>query len=79
MVVILHGLQWPDPQGTVLEPLLFLLYINDITRNVKSSIHLFANDCILSMIVSYYSDLLTLSAHGQTHGRCISILSNVIS
>jgi len=47
MVVILHGLQWPDPQGTVLEPLLFLLYINDITRNVKSSIHLFANDCIL--------------------------------
>jgi len=35
------------PQGTVLEPLLFFLYINDITHIIQSSIGLFADDCIL--------------------------------
>jgi len=35
------------PQGTVLGPLLFLLYINDITDNVSSENRLFADDCIL--------------------------------
>ena len=35
------------PQGTVLGPLMFLLYINDITDKVSSTLHLFADDCIL--------------------------------
>src|SRR5208282_2186072 len=35
------------PQRTVLGPLLFLLYINDITCNIQSTIRLFADDCIL--------------------------------
>ena len=34
------------PQGTVLGPLLFSLYINDITSNIESEIRLFAHDCI---------------------------------
>jgi len=34
-------------QGTVLGSLMFLLYINDIANEVSSSIHLFADDCIL--------------------------------
>jgi len=33
------------PQVTVLGPLLFLLYINDITGNIQSNIRLFADDC----------------------------------
>ena len=32
------------PQGTVLGPLLFLIFINDITENVSSPIRLFADD-----------------------------------
>ena len=35
------------PQGSVLGPLLFLAYVNDIWRNVESHIGLFADDCIL--------------------------------
>ena len=34
-------------RGTVLGPLLFLLYINDIDTDVTSEIRLFADDCIL--------------------------------
>ena len=35
------------PQGTVLGPLLFLTYINDITNDIKGQIRLFAGDALL--------------------------------
>ena len=35
------------PQGFVLGPIRFLLYINDINENVQSSIRLFADDSII--------------------------------
>ena len=34
------------PQGTVLGPLLFSLYINDISSDTESEIRLFADDCV---------------------------------
>ena len=34
------------PQGTVLGPLLFSLYINNITSDTESEIRLFADDCV---------------------------------
>ena len=35
------------PQGTVLGPILFLVYINDIVDGLRSSTNLFADDCAL--------------------------------
>ena len=39
------------PQGSVLGPLMFLVYINDITTVVQTSIRLFADDTILHVYV----------------------------
>ncbi len=48
------------PQGTVLGPLLFLLYINDIADNLTSEIRLFADDCILYRQINSISDCSNL-------------------
>ena len=39
------------PQGTVLGPLMFLIYINDIRSGVSSNLRLFADDCILYRVI----------------------------
>ena len=35
------------PEGSVLGPLLFLIYINDLEGNIKSNIKFFADDTML--------------------------------
>ena len=48
------------PQGTVLGPVLFLLFINDIATDISSSIRLFADDCVLYRAITSVQDHLTL-------------------
>ena len=48
------------PQGTVLGPLLFLIYVNDIASGVSSSIRLFADDCILYRTIKCEADSIIL-------------------
>ena len=49
------------PQGTVLGPLMFLLYINDINKNITSSkLGLFADDCVIYKTIYSKDDSIAL-------------------
>ena len=48
------------PQGTVLGPLLFLVYINDISECITSEIRLFADDLIVYKKINSSEDCLIL-------------------
>ena len=48
------------PQGTVLGPLLFSLYINDISTDIESEVRLFADDCVCYGEIKEKEDILKL-------------------
>ena len=67
--VVLNGVKsdWAPvlsgvPQGTVLGPLLFSLYINDISSDIESEIKLFADDCVCYREIKDEEDIMKLQS-----------------
>ena len=65
--VVVDGYNSPEvpvlsgvPQGTVLCPLLFLLYINDLGENCTSRMRLFADDTLIYSTIESYNDAAKL-------------------
>ena len=57
------------PQGSVLGPVLFLIFINDLPDNIRSSVHLFADDCVLYRNKHSLQDCLTLQEDLTSFGQ----------
>jgi hypothetical protein len=54
------------PQGTVLGPLLFLVYLNDLPDNISSEVRLFADDCVLYRQITSNIDINQLQTDLDT-------------
>jgi len=55
-------------QGSVLGPLLFLVYINDIWRNIDLCIRLFVDDCIIYRKITNKNDIEVAEGSGHLGG-----------
>jgi hypothetical protein len=55
-------------QGSVLGPLLFLAYTNDIWRNSESAIRLFADDCVIYRKIINNEDRKVAERSGKAGG-----------
>ena len=67
------------PQGTVLAPLLFLYFFNDITKDISSSIKLYADDVLIYRCIDsdddckiLQRDLLILENWAHKWNMCFS-------
>ena len=85
-IIIINYSSWGDvtcgiPQGSVLGPMLFICYINDMPSSVLSSIYLFADDAKLYRNIAsdddpHSSTTFSNWTNGQRNGRALRFNSN---
>ena len=59
-VSLWHNVTSGIPQGSVLGPVLFLLYINDVPDNVASNVYMYADDTKIYRPMTYHEDTTIL-------------------
>ena len=59
------------PQGSVLGPLLFILYVNDIPEQIDSISHMFADDLKIYRTITNLNDALKLQ---NDLAKCLGIM-----
>ena len=64
------------PQGTVLGPLLFIVYINDLPARITSQIRLFADDSYIYRVINDSEDSLKLP---RRHHSSIKLGKRVVN
>ncbi len=72
------------PQGSVLAPIMFAIYINDMTEGITSYISMFADDAKLLREITKEEDCIALNkdwkelVNGHTDGKWNSMQKSVV-
>ena len=67
-ILFQRELEFSFRQGSVLGPLLFLAYVNDIWRNMESTIRLYADDCVIYRKIINNEDVDKLQKDLEEYG-----------